>query len=222
MAINISSPFLAAGDSSLSPDVLRDVYQNAHPSVRRRLAENPSSPEELLFILSKDSDPEVRASLACNRSVPLEILEELAVDDDVNVRLTLAEEIALPPYILLKLCEDSNPYVKDRAEATVEGISFESQLKSEGFVHQAGTAARLGELMVAANILSEEVLDHCLKTAQEQELPLGRVLVKLDLVEAALVIRALKLQSLVRRGKLSVESAEQKLAAEFNQRKGRS
>jgi hypothetical protein len=219
MAIYLSDHFLVAGDPAQSPEVLRDVYQNAPPDVRRRLAENPSSPEELLFRLSKDSDPEVRASLAYNKVVPLEILEALAGDEDVNVRLALAEEFELPPYILQKLCEDQNPYVRDRAEATLEGLLFESQLKSEGFIQQAGTSARLGDLLVAASVLTIELLEEALKAATEHDMPLGRVLVIQYKVDPLTVIRALKLQSLVRRGKISLESAEQKLTTEANQRK---
>ncbi len=215
----LSDHFLTAGDPAQSPEVLRDVYQNAPSDVRRRLAENPSSPEELLFRLSKDSDPEVRASLAYNKVVPLEILEALAGDEDVNVRLALAEEFELPPYILQKLCEDQNPYVRDRAEATLEGLLFESQLKDEGFVHQAGTSARLGDLLVGAMVLTSDSLEEALAAAAEHDMPLGRVLVIQHKVDPLTVIRALKLQSLVRRGKISLESAEEKLTIEANQRK---
>lgn len=168
-------------------------------------------------MLSKDSDPEVRASLAANSSVPLEILEQLVNDPDVNVRLSLAEEITLPPYILQKLCEDANPYVRDKAECTLEGVNFENQLKNEGFVHQSGNMARLGELLVDAGALTEEELEESLAVARQEELPLGRVLVKDNKVEAGLVIRALKLQSLVRKGKLTLESAEDKLTKAINQ-----
>lgn len=219
MAMYLSGRFFTAGDPSQSPEVLRDVYENARPSVRRRLAENPSSPEELLVMLSKDSDPEVRSSVACNKAAPLEILEALASDSDVNVRLSLAEEFALPPYILQKLCEDDNPYVKDRAEATLEAIAFENQLRNEGFVHQAGPTARLGELLVAAAVLTRESLEQALEEAKTEELPLGRILVKNNRIDPEIIIRALKLQSLVRKGKISVESAEQKLLADANRRR---
>jgi len=215
----ISGRFFAAGDPASSPETLREVYRNAQPKVRRRLAENPSSPEELLVMLSKDSDAEVRASLASNRAVPLETLEALAKDEDVNVRLTLAEESALPPYILQKLCDDSNPYVRDRASETLEGLSFENQLKNEGFVHQSGTTARLGELLLAAGVLDQTTLDSSLEATKTEELPLGRVLVRDNRVDTTIIIRALKLQSLVRRGKITVESATEKLTRACHQRR---
>ena len=219
MAMYISGRYFAAGDPSQSPETLTDVYKNATPALRRRLAENTSTPEELLILLAYDTDPEVRSRLGGNRSVPLKILEMLCEDKDADVRLSLAEESALPPYLLKKLCEDSNPYVRNRAEATLEGITFEDQLKDEGFIHQPGNTAKLGELLITAKVLNENTLDQSLKVAGVEDIPLGRVLVKTNKVDAEIVVRALKLQSLVRKGKITLASAEEKLRRACQQKR---
>lgn len=198
--------------------MLRQIYQSARPSVRRRLAENPATPEELIVLLAHDSDPEVRASLAGNCSVPLEILEFLCVDENADVRLAMAEDPNTPPYLLHNLCDDTNPYVRDRAEATLEAVSFESQLRNEGFVPQSGSTARLGELLMAAEIVTEAEIEKNLRHSREFEMPLGRALVKNHEVDANVVIRALKLQTLVRKGKITFESAVEKLGRAVKQR----
>ncbi len=93
----------------------------------------------------------------------------------------------------------------------MDAIAFENQLKSDGFVAYAGPTARLGELLLAAGVIDQAVLEQSLAASQVEEQPLGRVLVQNNLLQPEVVIRALKLQSLVRLGKISVDSANEKL-----------
>ncbi len=207
-----SGRFFNFGDSSRPPGTVYEAFRNGGPKVRRKLAENPSTPEDVLFALAMDADPTVRGSLAKNRSVPLAILEQLVIDNDVSVRMKLAEESALPAHILRRLCEDFEPQVQIQAQATLEGVTFEKQLKSEGFVRQEGNTARLGELLIVAGVVSEDTITKSLDTCQVEQLPLGRILVRENRVDSDIVIRALKLQSLVRNGKITLDSAVEKLA----------
>jgi hypothetical protein len=104
----------------------------------------------------------------------------------------------------------------------LEAVSFEKQLEEEGFVPHDGPTARLGELLIAAGALSPEALEQSLEATKRDQQPLGRTLVQNNRVESEIIIRALKLQSLVRAGKISVESAEQKLVSATNQRRASS
>jgi len=214
----MSGRFFTAGDPLQSPDILKSLYENGSSLVRRRLAENPACPADLLITLSKDPDPDVRVCLASNPAASPDILHSLVNDENVDVRLSLAEDCALAPYLLKILADDTNPYVKARAESTIECLEFEEQLKKQGFVPQEGTVALLGELLVAAGAVSRDVLMISLSYSKSVDMPLGRVLVKNNQVDAELVIRALKLQTLVRGGKLSLESALEKLKREAHKR----
>lgn len=214
-----SGRFFNFGDSNRPSGTVYEVLRNAGPKVRRKLAENPSTPEDVLFALAMDQDAAVRASLAKNRSVPLAILEQLSSDNDVVVRMKLAEESALPSHILRRLCQDSEPQVQVQAQATLEGVTFENQLKNEGFVRQEGNTARLGELLIVAGVVSEDTISKSLDTCQLEQLPLGRILVRENQVDSGIIIRALKLQSLVRNGKITLDSAVQKLSRATGQRR---
>ncbi len=214
-----SGRFFNFGDSNRPPGTVYEVFRNAGPKVRRKLAESPSTPEDILLALAMDSDPTVRAGLAKNRAVPLAMLEQLASDDDVSVRLKLAEESALPPHILRRLCQDLDPQVQVQAQATFEGVTFEKQLKNEGFVRQEGNTARLGELLIVAGVVTEDTITESLGTCELEQLPLGRILVRENRVDSGIIIRALKLQSLVRNGKITLDSAVEKLARATSQRR---
>lgn len=96
-------------------------------------------------------------------------------------------------------------------QATLEGLNFEQQLRSDGFVPQPGTIAKLGELLVGAEVIEEQRLKPFLAVAGPEDVALGQVLVCAHAVEPQIIIRALKLQSLVRMKKITLESALGKL-----------
>ncbi len=93
----------------------------------------------------------------------------------------------------------------------MDAIAFENQLKDDGFIPHEGPTARLGELLLAAGVIEPNLLEASLAATQARQLPLGRILVENNLLQPEIVIRALKLQSLVRTGKISIDSANEKL-----------
>jgi len=209
--MKVTNEYLIAGDLATAPEILRDLFASAQAGIRRRVAENPSTPVDVLLSLVDDPNPDVRASLVHNPSVTRHILERLCADSDADVRVSIAEEPRLPVDLLIKMADDPNPYVKDVAEMTLEGISFENELHKEGYVHEEGAEARLGDLLAGANVLMREHIDHYIKLGRDKGIPLGRLLVQENVLGKGVVIRALKLQSQVRKGKISQQEAWKEL-----------
>src|SRR6185369_13197020 len=69
------------------------------------------------------------------------------------------------------------------------------------------TTAKLGELLLAAELVDAEKLDEALRTSQETGLPLGRILVLTQLVSDELLSAALTAQVLIRDAKISKQQA---------------
>jgi hypothetical protein len=175
------------------------------------MAEDSGTPVDILKLVAAEGDAELRAALARNPSAPLEILSALAADKDVRVRLAVAGQATAAKEILETLCHDYDASVRLLAQCTLEGANFESRLYEEGFICQDGTEARLGELLIVAGVLDQALLENSLEVSRQDQLPLGRVLIKYKRVDSDLVIQALKLQSLVRNKKLTLVSAEERL-----------
>lgn len=97
------------------------------PGIRRRTAENPRTPVEILLNLSQDEHCDVRLAVAENPNTPEEVLSLLAEDEDADVRYGVAENPHMPEAILAKLAEDDNPYVRCRALKTLQMMSPEMQ-----------------------------------------------------------------------------------------------
>lgn len=98
---------------------LRQLSRSKNREVRKRVAENESSPLDVLERLSTDRNPEVRIAVAENDNTPVDVLARLADDPSPEVRYTLASS---PPWIasdiLGKLEKDNNPMVAARAQAS--------------------------------------------------------------------------------------------------------
>ncbi len=205
--MRVTDEYLIAGDTSAEPELLRKLFQTAEVLVRQRLAENSNSPPDLLELLLHDPDPDVRACLANNPAVTREMLEQLCCDINDDVRASVAEDPNMPYDLLIQLSEDANPYVRDIAENTLDGLAFERELAAQGYVHEEGTAAKLGELLMGANLLSAENADRYIDLGRLEGKPLGWLLVNRGVITKGRVIKALKLQSQVRRGKISQSQA---------------
>ena len=203
--------YVKAGDDQASKDTLWDLYKKNSSRIRQRLAENMATPEDLLRLLAADKNPEVRASVASNMFTPTDVLEALSEDDDLNVRLTLANEVNLPIHILEKLATDDNPYVIDTAETTLDMLYLEEQLKEISFVCEPGHLAKIGQLFIEAGLIIEEDLEMCLSMSKSQEIPIGQILVKYKHYDPDVVLYALRMQTLVRKGKVSLKEAADKL-----------
>ncbi len=86
----------------------------------------------------------------------------------------------------------------------VDSKDFEACLGAVGFTKELRVpTARLGELLVEADIIDQSQLDDALKTSQETGLPLGRILVLTGAISEEMLSAALTAQVLVRDGKIS-------------------
>lgn len=214
MSYKFTGSYILAGDPSVPHETLRTLSRHGSPGVRRRLAENAQTPQDILETLSFDEEPEVRAALASNPSISKEILDRLCQDEDPNVRLIIAEGTLLCEDLLLILAEDENPYVQARAKRGLEVCAMEKKLNAS-FTHVIGREARLGELLAAASIMSEDVMERLVEYADSKGLPLGQYLVLEGKVDGATIAHALMLQSMIRNGKLSLPHAIKQLMAQY-------
>jgi hypothetical protein len=200
--------YIKAGNPETPADELRTLLTDENPAVRRRLAENPRTPEDILLTLAGDRDPEVRCAVAEHALTPRAVLEQLASDENVQVRYAVAGQYTLPLDLLEGLsASDENPYVRDHARRTLEGIFLEQALKEAGFVPRPGDGEKLGELLLEAGVVAEERLQELLRISREREMPLGRALVESRCVNRSVIVAALKAQNSVRNRHLTLEQA---------------
>ena len=199
--------YIVAGGANESKEALCSLSKHVNPAVRRRLAENPCTPQEILMLLATDESTEVRAALAWNVAAQVDVLERLCLDEDVNVRLALTENHKLQKELLELLANDDNPYVQHHAKRSLDVLALEEQLVSESFCAQHGEEARLGELIVAVGLLNEKSMCLFVETAKERNLPLGHVLIRDGDLSRAIVAKALRMQCLVRENRISFDQA---------------
>ncbi len=200
--------YIKAGNPNTPVDELRALMSEKDAAVRRRLAENPRTPEDVLMHLAQDDDPEVRCALVEHERTPIQVIEKLIADENVQVRYTVSGQYTIPVELLESISsQDENPYVRDHARRTLEGIFLEKALKDAGFVAKPGETEKLGDLLNAAGVLSKGQVQELLKQAKEKDLPLGQILVGTRMVPRSVVVAALKAQLAVREGSLSHEEA---------------
>lgn len=202
--MSLAQRHMLAGNPKTSMKTLRQLAYHTDPAVRERLAENSNTPADVLQKLLQDPNPEVRIALAFNPSVSESMLMVLCSDEDVNVRLALAEGMELPDAVLSRLAEDENPYVRDRAESTLEIKALEQNLRAQNFVAERGTDAKLGDLLCKAGRLDEQRLIRLLRASASEQRPLGHIVLRDTDLPAAVIVTALKVQSRIRRGTLSL------------------
>lgn len=200
--------YLKAGNPETPVTELRKLFAERDHKVRRRLAENPVTPPDLLQDLSSDENPEVRIAVAENPQTVRHVLERLVHDESVYVRFALSGQYSLPMDLLEWLAEeDENPYVRDHASRTLEGLFLERALNEAGFVHVQGEKEKLGEILVEAGVLTNDHVEELLRIAREREIPLGRALVQTRALPRSVVVVALKAQQKMRDGEYSREEA---------------
>ena len=95
-----------ANNPSTPVEVLMKLAEDKNGNVRYELARNPNACVEILRKLADDKDWDVRCQVAHNRSTPAEILMKLADDKDLNVRYEVAMNPNTPAEVLMKLAED--------------------------------------------------------------------------------------------------------------------
>ena len=203
--------YMIAGSADTPIEVVRDLSILGLTVIRERLAANPNTPLEILEKLALDADPLVRSAVAENAMLSRKIAEQLFRDEHPDVRFSLAENLKTPPELIRRLTEDENPYIANVASKTLDILYFESMLTEEKFETEAGETARLGELLVASSWLGEDIVLGCVRQATSQHIPLGQVLLRTGLVVPTVLLLALKLQSKIRRGQVSLSDAIQQL-----------
>jgi hypothetical protein len=206
--------YILAGSENVSRESLHSLSTHGNPAVRRRLAENPCTPHEILMMLALDENTEVRAALAWNATAHADVLERLCLDEDVNVRLALTENHRLQKELLELLAKDDNPYVQHHARRSLEVVALEAQLKSESFCALEGDEAKLGELIVALGLLNEKSMRLFVETAKEKNLPLGHVLIRDGGLSKSIVGKALRMQCRVRENRITFDQAVAELRSE--------
>lgn len=142
---NWISDYIKAGKTPAPQEILEALSVHESARIRRRVAENESTPDWILKKLATDADPEVRLAAGTNRAAPLDLVLSLVHDPDASVRHGLAEDPYISVGILRELAKDENPYVSYRAQKTL--ANFFSQLAKErnkasvlAFPHSLGSA----------------------------------------------------------------------------------
>jgi hypothetical protein len=121
-AISVETPlqrYIHAGSSNLPILLLIQFAHDLDYKVRRRVAENVSTPGTLLECLAEDSSEEVRIAVSENPTTPFHVLASLTQDQAVSVRYDMADNPRLSHAIHLILTQDENPYVAARAQSMV-------------------------------------------------------------------------------------------------------
>ncbi len=190
-----------AGYPGASIDI-EALAQHSSSQVRTVLASSQETPPEVLRLLANDSNSSVKLAAALNPSCPLDILESLSVDSDWSIRLGLASQLDVSEEILSALLTHRNPYLAAQSKLAIAAASFERKLKEQNIVCIQGAKYKLGELLLGARQLSADHLESALKLVREHHLRLGRVLLQTDLIQAPMLLEALRLQALLRTEKI--------------------
>ncbi|HEY9733341.1 MAG TPA: hypothetical protein V6C89_15590 [Drouetiella sp.] len=91
---------------------------------------------------------------------------------------------------------------------TMQSITFDEALREVGWAPKEDQESnRLGELLLAAEILPATQLDTAMRTSKATGLPLGRLLVSLGILSDEILATALNAQILIRAGRVSREQA---------------
>lgn len=112
--------YLKAGDIDAKPEELAVLSKHSDYRVRRRVAENPSAPTEILKDLANDPDADVRIAAGTNPATETYVKLRLSCDADTTVRFGLAQEITMPEIVLHQLVHDENAWVATEARRTLE------------------------------------------------------------------------------------------------------
>jgi hypothetical protein len=98
--------------------------------------------------------------------------------------------------------------------------SFDEALAAAGWNSPDDTESnKLGELLLAAEIVPQEQLEAAMHTSLATGLPLGGLLVSLGMLSDEILASALNAQTLIRSGKVKREQAVQGLKSAFKRRK---
>lgn len=107
--------YILAGCVTTNAEKLRVLAEHFCDKIRMRVAENPSTPTDVLRNLAHDPNHDVRVAVVSNASCEDQVIERLARDNDIVVRHGLAQNIDTPKAILEELADDENGWVRGEA-----------------------------------------------------------------------------------------------------------
>ncbi|MDR3617083.1 MAG: HEAT repeat domain-containing protein [Candidatus Obscuribacterales bacterium] len=125
--------YIRAGSTEMSSQQLRVLAGHRCEKIRIRVAENPSTPLDLLWHLAHDESPDVRIAVGCNPSCDECIINLLRSDDDITVRHGLAQSIETPRMLLETLAEDDNGWVREEALKSLRILGTNCYSQSGGW-----------------------------------------------------------------------------------------
>lgn len=114
------SKYVLAGSGRDHEKSLRRLARDANNDIRRRIAENPACPNDVLEQLALDDCTEVRIAVALNAKLDTQACCKLCQDPDPDVRFMIAATSYMPEVLLRVLASDENPYVQARANRTIQ------------------------------------------------------------------------------------------------------
>lgn len=123
--------YLKAGDPNATQEELSILSKHSDLRVRRRVAENPATPQHILYALASDSTADVRIAAGLNPNLDSYMKLRLACDADPTVRLGLAHEVVTPEIVLHQLTHDENAWVAGQARRTLEIIQANAKKESD-------------------------------------------------------------------------------------------
>jgi hypothetical protein len=103
---------LVANNKSTPSNLLVKLSSDENVDVRINVAKNVNTPQDVLTKLSSDDDNHVRKAVAENVKTPVEVLSKLSSDIDKNVRARVAHNVNIPPEALVKLSSDKKILVR--------------------------------------------------------------------------------------------------------------
>lgn len=114
--VDLGTRRAAAEDPAVSHG-LAALARDSAAGVRRRVAENPSTPPSLVETLRVDANPMVRRAVAERSDLSSGSIFALAMDRHASVRSSVVANPTTPGPILLALSTDTNATVRDAALA---------------------------------------------------------------------------------------------------------
>lgn len=105
--------------SVLSRDIIERLANHPEELMRRIVAADPDTPQDLIVALAQDPSKDVRARAGLNEKASIEVLFLAANDPEPAVRAALAHfrGLSLPPEIFSILETDTHPLVAERVLA---------------------------------------------------------------------------------------------------------
>jgi hypothetical protein len=129
--------------------VLTALAKDDDQDVRLRVAENPATPEVVVWQLARNDSKAFRQRLAGSRDIVPSVFMVLAKDDDRSVRRIVAENPKIPAEVLAVLAQDDDVHVR-RAVARNNRVPMEVKKDlsrdHDGRV-RAAAAGRLGRVL---------------------------------------------------------------------------